>query len=72
MFNKNLTYPIIIAVLMSAIGLYYYFKGITAVYFNSGSIEKIQTPFLFKFALWFACIGTLVLGIYPTIVKSIF
>jgi len=72
MFNKNLTYPIIIAVLMSAVGIYYYFKGIISVYFNSGEIEKIETPFLFKIALWFACIGTLVLGIYPTLLKSIF
>lgn len=72
MFSKNLTYPIIIAVLMSAVGIYYYFKGITSVYFNNGTIEKIETPFLFKFALWTASIGTLVLGIYPTIVKSIF
>jgi len=72
MFNKNLTYPIIIAVLMSAVGIYYYFKGITSVYFNSGSIEKIHTPILFKIALWFACISTLVLGIYLNLVKSIF
>ncbi|RVU25781.1 NADH-quinone oxidoreductase subunit N [Sandaracinomonas limnophila] len=72
MFNKNLTYPIIIAVLMSAVGIYYYFKGIISVYFNSGEIEKIETSFLFKIALWSACIGTLVLGIYPTLLKSIF
>jgi NADH-quinone oxidoreductase subunit N len=71
-FNRNIVYPVILAVLMSAVGIYYYFKGIIAIYFKNGEIEKIEIPLLFKLALWFCTISTLILGIYPTIVKSVF
>jgi NADH-quinone oxidoreductase subunit N len=57
---------------MSAVGIYYYFKGIIAMYFKNGDIEKIEVPILFKIALWFCTIATLVLGVYPNLVKSLF
>ena len=71
-FNRNIIYPVILAILMSAVGIYYYFKGIIAMYFKNGDIEKIEIPMLFKIALWFCTIATLTLGIYPNIVKSLF
>ena len=57
---------------MSAVGIYYYFKGIIVMYFKDGGIEKIEIPALFKIALWFCTIGTLALGVYPNLVKSLF
>jgi NADH-quinone oxidoreductase subunit N len=57
---------------MSAVGIYYYFRGIIASYFNQGDIEKIEIPTIFRIALWITTIGTLYLGLYPTIVKNIF
>ena len=71
-FNRNIIYPVILAILMSAVGIYYYFKGIIAMYFKDGDIEKIEIPTLFKIALWFCTIGTLALGVYPNLVKSLF
>jgi len=71
-FNRNIIYPVILAILMSAVGIYYYFKGIIAMYFKNGDIEKIEVPILFKIALWFCTIATLVLGVYPNLVKSLF
>jgi NADH-quinone oxidoreductase subunit N len=71
-FNRNIIYPVILAILMSAVGIYYYFRGIIAVYFKNGDIEKIEVPMLFKIALWFCTIATLVLGVYPNVVKSLF
>ena len=71
-FNRNIIYPVILAILMSAVGIYYYFKGIIAMYFKNGDIEKIEVPILFKIALWFCTISTLVLGVYPNLVKSLF
>ncbi|NBW04191.1 MAG: NADH-quinone oxidoreductase subunit N, partial [Cytophagia bacterium] len=37
-FNRNIIYPVILAILMSAVGIYYYFKGIIAMYFKNGDI----------------------------------
>ena len=71
-FNRNIIYPVILAILMSAVGIYYYFKGIIVMYFKDGGIEKIEIPALFKIALWFCTIGTLALGVYPNLVKSLF
>ena len=71
-FSRNIIYPVILAILMSAVGIYYYFKGIIAVYLKAGEIEKIEVPVLFKMALWACTLGTIVLGVYPSLVKSIF
>lgn len=71
-FNRNILYPVVIAIMMSAIGIYYYFKGIIASYFNQGDIEKIEIPTIYRFALWITTLGTLLLGLYPTLVKNIF
>lgn len=71
-FSRNIIYTVILAILMSAVGIYYYFKGIIAVYFNTGDMEKIEVPVLFKIALWGSTVGTLLLGIYPSLVKSLF
>jgi NADH-quinone oxidoreductase subunit N len=71
-FHRNITYSIIVAILMSAVGIYYYFKGIIAAYFKSSELETIHIPALYKIALVLSTLGTLVLGLYPTIVKTLF
>jgi NADH-quinone oxidoreductase subunit N len=71
-FNRNIIYPIILAILMSAVGIYYYFKGIIAVYFKQGDIQKIEISTLYQVALGLTTLGTLVLGLFPNIVKSLF
>jgi NADH-quinone oxidoreductase subunit N len=71
-FHRNITYSIIVAVLMSAVGIYYYFKGIIAAYFKTSEMEVIYIPGLYQVALIMSTLATLILGIYPTIVKSLF
>jgi NADH-quinone oxidoreductase subunit N len=71
-FNRNIIYPVVLAILMSAVGIYYYFKGIIAVYFKQGEIEKIEVSPLYQVALVLTSLGTLVLGLFPNIVKSLF
>jgi NADH-quinone oxidoreductase subunit N len=71
-FHRNITYSIIVAILMSAVGIYYYFKGIIAAYFKTSELETIYVPVLYKIALVVSTLGTLVLGLYPSIVKSLF
>lgn len=71
-FNRHVYYPVILAIVMSAVGVYYYFKGIIAIYFKEGDIERIELPGLVKFAMWACTLGTLVLGVYPSLVKNLF
>jgi NADH-quinone oxidoreductase subunit N len=71
-FNRHVYYPVILAIVMSAVGVYYYFKGIIAIYFKEGDIEHIELPGLVKFAMWACTLGTLVLGVYPSLVKNLF
>ena len=71
-FNRHVYYPVILAIVMSAVGVYYYFKGIIAIYFKEGDIEHIELPGLVKFAMWACTLGTLLLGVYPSIVKNLF
>ncbi|MFD3408136.1 NADH-quinone oxidoreductase subunit N [Aquirufa sp. HETE-83D] len=71
-FTRHVYYPVILAIIMSAIGVYYYFKGIIAIYFKEGDIERIELPGLVKFAMWACTLGTLLVGVYPSIVKNLF
>ena len=72
-FNRNVNFGIVIlAIIMSVVSVYYYFKGIIAIYFKEGDIEPIELPTLVKFAMWTCTIGTLILGVYPSIVKTLF
>lgn len=71
-FKRHVYYPVILAIVMSAVGVYYYFKGIIAIYFKEGDIERIELPGLVKFAMWACTLGTLLLGVYPSIVKNLF
>jgi NADH-quinone oxidoreductase subunit N len=66
---KNL---LIVAVLMSAVGIYYYFKPIIAVYMRKGESEKIELSPIFKYTLILTTILTILLGIAPDLVKKLF
>jgi NADH-quinone oxidoreductase subunit N len=57
---------------MSAVGIYYYFKGIIAVYFKTGEIQKIEMSTMYQVALGITTLGTLVLGLFPNLVKNLF
>jgi NADH-quinone oxidoreductase subunit N len=71
-FNRNLVPAVVIAILMSAIGIYYYFKGIISVYLKQGDIQKIEISPIYQVALGITTLGTLLLGLFPNIVKSLF
>jgi len=71
-FHRNIIYPVILAILMSAVGIYYYFKGIISVYFKTGEIQKIEMSTLYQVALGITTLSTLVLGLFPNLVKNLF
>ena len=63
---------LVIAVLMSAIGIYYYFRVIIAMYFRDGATEPIQVTPVYQYVLLVATILTLGLGIAPGLLQGLF
>lgn len=70
--ERHIVWLLIYAVLMSAVGIYYYFKPIINAYMKEGNEQTIEIPMLYKVVLIFCAMATLVLGIMPDLVKSIF
>jgi len=62
---------VIIAVLNAAIGIYYYFRVIVAMYFKPVDREVIELNFNYKVALTIATILTICFGLYPALVTNI-
>ncbi|MCO4291282.1 NADH-quinone oxidoreductase subunit N [Solitalea sp. MAHUQ-68] len=68
----NYTWLIAIAVLMAAVGIYYYFKVIIAMYLrDSESGESIQLNGSYQFVLIFCVLVTILLGIAPSLITNI-
>ncbi|GAB3555836.1 NADH-quinone oxidoreductase subunit N [Spirosoma fluminis] len=63
---------LVIAVLMSAVGIYYYFRVIIAMYFRDGATEPIQVAPFYRYVLVAATILTLGLGIAPGLLQGLF
>ena len=63
---------LVIAVLMSSVGIYYYFKPIIAAYMKTGDTEKIEISPIYKFTLIVTTALTILLGVAPDLIKNIF
>jgi NADH-quinone oxidoreductase subunit N len=63
---------LVVAVLMSAVGIYYYFKPIIAAYMKKGDTDKIEISPIYKYTLILTTALTIVLGIAPDLVKKLF
>ncbi len=72
LFNKDVLYPVIIGILTSCIGIFYYFKPIITVYTKEKEIEKIELPIIIKLTLILTTFMTILLGLYPSLVKELF
>jgi NADH-quinone oxidoreductase subunit N len=70
--ERNIIWLLIYAVLMSAVGIYYYFKPIINAYMKEGNDQVIEIPTLYKVFLILGTIASLLFGIMPDLVKSIF
>jgi NADH-quinone oxidoreductase subunit N len=62
----------VVAILMSTVGIYYYFKPIIAAYLKKGDLEKIELSPIYKLTLIITTALTILLGIAPDLVKNIF
>ncbi|MCF0059387.1 NADH-quinone oxidoreductase subunit N [Dyadobacter sp. CY356] len=61
-----------IAVLMSVVGIYYYFRVIIASYLKEGDIAEIRVAPFYKVILILATVLTIVFGLAPGLLEGIF
>lgn len=59
---------VIVAVLMAAVSVYYYFRVIQAMYFKEGEDPKISVTPAFKWALVFLAFLIILLGTFPNLI----
>lgn len=69
--SRGYLWILILAILMSAVSLYYYFKPVLAS-FKSSTEEPVEVKPLQKFVLYLSAVLTVVLGIAPAILRDLF
>lgn len=62
---------LVVAILMSAVGIYYYFKPIIAAYMKEGDGENIKLSSFYKIILGFTTAGSILLGLFPSLVREL-
>lgn len=70
--ERKMIFMLVIAVLMSAVGIYYYFRAIIASYFREGNGEAIEVRPFYKLILLLTTALTILLGVAPDLVRSLF
>ncbi len=67
--NSQWVWLAFIAILNSAISLYYYARVVKAMYVDRGeAVEKIKVPKAFVFAIVVCIVAVIVLGVYPQLI----
>lgn len=69
--DRGIMWILVVAVLMSAVGIYYYFRVIIAMYLRDGQTTTIRVAPFYKYILIGATILTIVLGILPGLVQGL-
>jgi NADH-quinone oxidoreductase subunit N len=69
--ERGLVWLIVVAVLMSAVGIYYYFKVIIAAYMKEGDTVKIRVAPFYQIVLIAATVITLLFGLAPGLFESV-
>jgi NADH-quinone oxidoreductase subunit N len=69
--DKGMIWILVLAVLMSAVGIYYYFRVVIAMYFREGSSTYIQVAPFYRFVLIAATLITIILGLMPGLFQNL-
>ncbi|WP_138992708.1 NADH-quinone oxidoreductase subunit N [Larkinella sp. C7] len=69
--DKGMVWILVLAVLMSAVGIYYYFRVVIAMYFREGSSTYIQVAPFYRFVLIAATAITIILGLVPGLFQNL-
>jgi NADH-quinone oxidoreductase subunit N len=69
--SRGYVWLMVVAILMSAVGIYYYFKPIIAAYMKEGDSERITVAPFYKIILGITTAGSLLLGLLPDLVRGL-
>lgn len=69
--DKGIIWLLVVAVLMSAVGIYYYFRVVIAMYFREGTNETIRIAPFYRVVLVAATVLTIVLGLIPGLMQGL-
>ncbi len=69
--DRGLTWMLVIAILMSTVGIYYYFKAIIAAYMREGELSAIKVSPFYRLILIATTIITLMFGLMPDFLKGL-
>ena len=70
--NGGFLWLVILAVLMAAVSVYYYFRVIQAMYFKEGEAQAMEVSPSFKWVISIVAALIILLGVYPQILFSWF
>ena len=62
---------VVLAVINAIISIFYYFRVIVAMYFNTAETGEVQIPAYYNFVLGLSAIITILIGIYPTFISNL-
>lgn len=62
---------LVVAILMSAVGIYFYFKPIIAAYMRESEGERINLKPFYKIILGITTFGSILLGLFPDLLRSL-
>src|SRR6202012_4733260 len=60
---------VILAVINAIISIFYYFRVIVAMYFNTAETNEVQIPAYYNFVLGISAVITILIGIYPSAIS---
>lgn len=63
---------VVLAVVNAVIGIFYYLRVIVAMYFKGAERNEIHSSLYFNFVLGFSAIITVLIGVYPGFISSLF
>ncbi len=69
--QKGTIWLLVVAILASAIGIYYYFRVLIAAYFKEGDLATIRIAPFYKVVLIIVTTLTIVLGLFPDLVLQL-
>ena len=70
--NGGFLWLVIIAVLMAAVSVYYYFRVIQAMYFKEGDAQVMEISAPFKWTLVMVASLVVLLGVFPNLLMNWF
>ena len=62
---------VLLAVINAAIGIFYYFRVIIAMYFRDAERNVLTVPGYYKVVLGISAVVTIIFGIYPGILTDL-